>query len=254
MAARSHLFTLLSIVAGAGCVVAVSTTGCGGKTDEQPAVVDSGDDTGIVIVETGPETAADAATDVEEPVPDSPSLFELGDAIPDTTFDGGVTAKGCYDCTTDQCKSEVEACDGDRKCRFLFGCLLTECGGQITDQSCLLGCAVTAGVTSQNDPAVRKIFPIFECNQGKCSDACPALPGGPDAGPDARPDATGDAAADAPADTADADSAASMSFSTPQIENTIDPALIEILRKVNGSFANPDLRRGMIDHLQSLPR
>lgn len=234
---------VVSILAGGALAMAASTTGCGGKTDD-PGVTGPVD-TGISIVDSAVGDTG-AVKDTYTPPVDAEKTYDvpgsLFDAvIPDVVFEGGKTASQCVACTGTQCKTEVEACDKDARCRGLFLCVLTKCGASSSDYMCLLGCAGDYDVTSPSDPVVGKAMDVADCARTKCADECPAPPG--DGG------ATGDAKADTKSD-ASGDASAYMIFpSGAKPAMSIDPRVLEVLQSVSDSFANAELREGVIQKL-----
>jgi hypothetical protein len=267
----------LALFVGAGFVLG-STVGCGSEVESTPPA----EDTGIVIVDStavvDTTPAADTATGPEA----TPgSLFDA--VLPDISLEGGKTVQGCYDCTVDKCETEMQACDKNNACKGVLLCVLIDCAGKFSDQSCLFGCALSNGISSTMDPAVALLSGVGSCNQSKCTDSCPLAPldgGAPDTRPnDSAPDATTadgtstdgaatdsattdvgatDAgAADAPGDVrADSETGAMMSSpfkiqkETFQPKQSVEPGVIVVLEQLSSSFASPTLRQGVIDHLK----
>jgi hypothetical protein len=78
------------------------------------------------------------------------------------------------------CAALVSACDGDMACAAVADCLTASLcwASSLTDLAhlppCLLSCAATAGVTSQNSPSVLLASPVFVCAQdpARCGNVC----------------------------------------------------------------------------------
>ena len=248
-------FAALSLVCGAALVVGVVASGCGGKTDDQAAP--AGDDTGLadtgladvkadgpVIVDSSKDTGTssdDSATGFDVPG----SLFDA--EIPDVVFDGGLTAKGCYDCLTSKCHDQVAACDSDPRCRGVVLCVLVTCKANAADTTCLFGCATSYGITSPSDPAVGVALGVVSCQQKNCKDSCPAPPIG-DGGPstDAKSDgsSTDSASADAPGSGETGSGETGSGDATPASAHgraseppmSFDPALLEELQSIASEY------------------
>lgn len=229
---RSNWLGFVTVLAGGVIAAASLAVGCGGKTDE-PGETPA--DTGVGIVESGPDTSA--TKDTGTGVVDSDKTWDvpgsLYDAeIPDVVFDGGTTAAGCVACTTRECKTEVDACDSDPKCRGVVLCVITECGGSATDYGCLLGCAAKYDV-SYTDPVALTAVSVAQCVQKKCTADCP-IPAGDGGAPKS------DSSADAP------ETSAYMIFpETNKSFRSIDPRLVEALQSIAG--ANAEVRAGLVE-------
>jgi hypothetical protein len=245
----------LTICTGGLLAAVVLAAGCGGKSEDAPVVEDTGTpDTGIAVVKDT-STPVDTAP-VDTGMEPSGSLFDAD--IPDIVFEGGKTAKGCYDCTIDKCKTEVEACDKDAKCRSLLLCALTMCSS-FSDTSCLFGCAISAGVTSPSDPVVATIQDVGTCNQMNCSASCPAIPDGggmppSDSGPKTDGSSTDGSSTDGSSatDGGSAPDGSGGSAFAPKVPagKHVDAKVITVLQSVVASFeANPLARDGVVDHL-----
>jgi hypothetical protein len=245
-ARTSPWLAVVTILTGGAFAVIGTTAGCGSKADDgnvTPA------DTGIGFVDakdTGvsmPDTTT-AAMDTEPQYDVPGSLFDA--SLPDITFEGGKTLGGCYDCTTDKCKMQVEACDTEPRCRGLVLCILTKCGGSTSDFGCLLGCGSDFGVTGLDDPIASKGFAVGTCVQNNCKDACPIPTDGGMGGTDAKTDAPADAA---PADAA-TDASAFMIFPNASggKAQSIDPAFAEKLRELGNALGaiTPEARDGLV--------
>ena len=236
----------LTVLAGTVLAASALAAGCGGKTDEENPGTQPQPDTGVTIVDSAPDTgsAPDTSTSPDTGGSGGGSIFDA--EMPDITFDGGTTAKGCYDCTITECKSQVEACDADDKCRTLFVCAFSSCLEDLSDFGCLASCAFSAGVTNPSDPAVQKALDIIECNQAECSAACPEIP---DAGTGG--DAASEAAVDATADAADGSSSSFMSAKPSFAKaESLDPKLMDALVKINTSISSPEARRSILDRMK----
>jgi hypothetical protein len=248
MRARTNPWLALIAIMTGACAAIAATPGCGSKTDEGTVTPP---DTGLAIqdstakdttpVDTG-TTVVDSATQYDVPG----SLFDV--AIPDAVFEGGKTAAGCFDCTTDKCKDEVAACDADPRCRGLVLCSMTDCAGSFTDTSCLFSCALKFGVTGTDDPILPLAMAVGNCVQKECSAACP-LP----------PDAGGDTKAETAVDSAATDSAETGAFmifpnSSEAPSKKVDPKVIEMLAPVFSTLgAMPEVRAELIEKF-SAPR
>jgi hypothetical protein len=173
MRASSRSFlAFFTILAGTALAGSIASVGCGGSVDEPPAQPDTAPvDTGITIIDSTADTGT-TMMDAEKTYDVPGSLFDA--TIPDVAFEGGKTSGGCYACTLSKCKSEVEVCDKDPRCRGLFLCLVTECGGSTMDFGCAFGCGAKFDVSSLTDPVVGKAQAVGTCVQNKCADDCPA--------------------------------------------------------------------------------
>ncbi|MEO7094849.1 MAG: hypothetical protein ABI175_16440 [Polyangiales bacterium] len=248
---RSRFFGVLAVCGGAIGLVGAFAGGCGGGVDTPAGTPDTGvADTligtdGPVILDGSKDTA-----DASKPPPDTAethydapgTLFDV--EIPDLSFDGGTTAKGCYDCTLANCKDEVAACDKDERCRGIVLCITVRCAGDTTDFGCALGCATEFGVSSPSDPVAGKALAVGQCTQDHCGDKCP-IPGGTDAGPaDTKKAETSTA-------EAGGDSASSFKSAIPSgAPMSTDPKMIELAKQLSGSFGgNPELRQAVIDRM-----
>jgi hypothetical protein len=86
----------------------------------------------------------------------------------------------CRQCLKIGCKSEETACEQNAKCSVFALCATaTGCwGASLTDltnlPACLIQCGMSAGVTSQADPAGALISPLLNCAQDPnvCAGAC----------------------------------------------------------------------------------
>jgi len=196
MRARSNPWlALIAIMTGGAIAVLSTTAGCGSKADEgtvtpadtgSPGLVDAKDSSAQPDTKTTPMD-----TEIQYDVPGS--LFDA--SLPDVTFEGGKTLGGCYNCTTDQCKAEVAACDSEPRCRGLVLCILTKCGGNVSDFGCALGCGSEYGVSSLSDPVATKGFAVGQCVQSKCKDECP-IPSDGGTASDAKAEVASDVSAD----------------------------------------------------------
>lgn len=217
---RSNWLGFVTVLAGGVITAASLAVGCGGKTDEPGETTPA--DTGVGIVESGPDTSAPKDTGSVEV--DSGSSGSIYDAvIPDIAFGDGKTSGGCVACAGKECKKELDACDADPKCRGLFLCVLTECAGSFTDYSCAIGCGIKFGVTSLSDPVLGLAQDVGVCLNSKCSADCPSAPSGGDGG-----------TADAPksdAATSDAsETGAYMIFPAAEKHlRSIDPRVLDVL-------------------------
>ncbi len=243
------------VLAGSAFVVVASiSAGCGGKTDEPPATpppTDSGSEISVVdsTADTGPkDTGSKPDTAVSYDVPGS--IFDA--PIPDVELDG-VSIPKCVDCLKTKCKSELETCDADPKCRGLTLCVLIDCKGSFTDTTCLFGCAGKFGVTGFDDPVVPKVMAIGDCSNKNCKAECPA----PDAGPPPSDGGPKDGATESgSADGSGGSGGFSPSPGSPASPKSfakamsIDPRVIEVLQSLCMSMdGDPDLKKGAIDVL-----
>jgi hypothetical protein len=86
----------------------------------------------------------------------------------------------CNRCLTTGCKSAETKCEQNAKCSVFATCAsATGCwGASLTDlthlPACLIQCGMSAGVTSQVDPAGALISAVFVCAQDPnvCASAC----------------------------------------------------------------------------------
>lgn len=249
MRARTNPWlALITIITGASIAVA-ATPGCGSKTDE--GNVTPNPDTGLSIQDdtsvkdTTPADTGSTVVDSDKQYDVPGSLFDA--VIPDVTFDGGKTAAGCFDCTTDKCKAEVEACDADPRCRGLVLCAMTDCAGSFSDYGCLFGCASKFDVMGTSDPIIPKAMAVGQCVQKECSAACPLPPDSGMMGGDAKAD-TKDAVSDS------MDGSAFMIFPNGGSAKHVDPKVIEMLAptfEVLGGM--PEARARLIEKF-SAPR
>lgn len=220
---------VVTMLAGGVVAVGAATTGCGGKTDEPATTTD----TGVVIVtDTGVDSSA--PKDTGTPVVDSAEEYDVPGSIydavlPDVDFGDGKTTATCVDCAGKQCKSQMDACDADPRCRGLFLCVLSECAGSFTDFSCAAGCAFKFGVSGLSDPVIGKAQSVASCLQSKCPDACPAAPGDGGTGTDAKTDS---ASADAKTDSGPETSGYMIFPDQEKNLRSIDPRVLDLLQSV----------------------
>ncbi|MCC6645433.1 MAG: hypothetical protein IT374_07680 [Polyangiaceae bacterium] len=99
-------------------------------------------------------------------------LFDA--SIPDADLGDGQTASGCYECTKQQCDSELEACAQDSKCGPAAACVLTDCLDN-PGITCVGQCGFAAGITSLNDPALGLVTAVAQCTSQKCPNDCPSF-------------------------------------------------------------------------------
>lgn len=251
MRARTNPWlAVLTILAGGALAVSFSTVGCGGGVEQTPATTDTGGaDTGITIVDSTKPDTGTPMMDSEKTYDVPGSLFDA--TVPDVEFEGGKTSGGCYACTLDKCKSEVEVCDKDPRCRGLFLCVLTECAGSFTDFGCAAGCAFKFDVTGLSDPVIGKAQAVGNCVQNKCSDKCPNPPMAGDAGSDA-PKTDAPKPADAVSD-GETGAMGGMGFKFAGSAGgakdlqSVDPRVVEVLMSIAATFeAAPEARDQMI--------
>ena len=258
-ARRSRFFGVLVVGAGALGLVSIAAGGCGGSVDgEGTPAADSGVDTAVAVDSTPADTAKEAAADSKTgedtaTAIDAPgSLFDVD--IPEIAFDGG-TAAGCYDCTKEKCKAELTTCDADPQCRSLVLCLATDCAGDVTDTTCLFGCAAAAGVSSPSDPAAGEAIAVGQCTQKNCADKCPGVPTGTDGG-------TGDAKKDSATETGSGEAGSGETGSAetgpakgPKSSSgapimSVDPQVVESLQQLTSTWSeHPELRQAVIERL-----
>lgn len=244
MRARTKPFlAFFTILAGAALAGSVTSVGCGGSVDEQPAQPDTAPvDTGITIIDTTPADTGTPMMDSEMTYDVPGSLFDA--TVPDVVFEGGKTSGGCYACTLDKCKAEVAECDKDPRCRGLFLCVLTDCAGSFTDFGCAAGCAFKFGVTGLSDPIIGKAQAVGGCVNMQCSAECPAPPAMGDGGMD------GSAVSDAmKAEVGGSGFKSSLpSAGGAKDLQTIDPKVVEVLMDLGNSFHTPAARDEMAKH------
>jgi hypothetical protein len=105
-------------------------------------------------------------------------------SVPDVAFDvGGPDAPGaaCAQCLQTACPAQT-ACEKNAKCTKFSVCMsATLCwGSSLADLTnlapCLAGCAVSAGLVGQSDPAAVLLGPLFICAQDPktCASECVA--------------------------------------------------------------------------------
>jgi hypothetical protein len=142
-----------------------------GGPETEPGVQEAGVD---VVV---PDVAPDHSVEPEASVPDAEiaegGLFDL--TMPDVVLGEGGTLQDCYDCSVDNCTSDMEKCDADAKCRTILLCIFEEqClgGPNGLDYACGLGCATKAGISGLNDPAVGIAIEAANCVSKQCGDEC----------------------------------------------------------------------------------
>jgi len=240
---------VLTMLAGGVFAVAVTTAGCGGKTDEPGTTAP--EDTGVVIVtDAGADTSA--PKDTSTPMVDSAETYDVPGSIydavfPDVVFEGGKSTGTCVACAGKECKKELDTCDADPRCRGLLLCVLTDCAGSFTDFSCAAGCAFKFGVSGLGDPVIGKVQDVGTCINAKCTADCPAAPG--DAGAPKVDASTADAKADATStDGGSAETGAYMIFPDGKNLRSIDPRVLEILQTTVGSLS-VEAKSGLADRL-----
>lgn len=194
---------LVAIVAAG----AASIPACGGSSSDNGGTGGGGG----VLMEAGTDTAADNASPPDTSIPETsapdvssePDVTVLPDAeilegslfdmsIPDVTIgDSGATLQACYDCSVDKCSSELEACQGDDKCRTLVLCFFQdECfdssAAMGINQACATGCIGKAGIQGMTDPALALGLSYAQCVNTNCASKCGMPDGGLqiDSGPD----------------------------------------------------------------------
>lgn len=252
MRARPRFASAATLAAVGTLVASAFAVGCGSKessVDTTPAdtgVVDSGTDTSVAM-DTGPKDTGTPPVDSGAMYDVPGSLFDV--EVPDVQFEGGTSAKTCYDCMTTKCKDEVGVCDADPQCRGIVLCLLSDCAGSFTDLGCAFGCAAMYGVTSPSDPVATEALGVAQCVQKNCTSACP-VPA--DAGPktDAKSDGTS-------AETAIAE-AGGMAFkfqyapekaaSFKVAPESIDPQVGVMLQSLRESLlSSPEISQALMD-------
>jgi hypothetical protein len=103
----------------------------------------------------------------------------LGDVALDA-IGGDASGGACAECLKTSCKSAETACEQSPECTKFAACVsATQCwGASLTDLTnlppCLLQCGMSAGVTSQADPASALIGPLLICAQDPkvCATSC----------------------------------------------------------------------------------
>jgi hypothetical protein len=255
MARRNRIMGLACATAGLLLATSAVASGCGGSESGGDNTTDTGTpDTGVVVTDSAkpdttpaPDTAAETVTDTAKEYDAPGSLFDVD--IPDIQFDGDVSAKGCYDCTTTQCHDQVATCDKDPRCRGTLVCILTTCTS-FSDTTCALGCASDYDITA-TDPVLGTLIGIGTCVRDKCSADCPALPGGGDAGPP--PDAgSGDGTSSEASSGEIGPGGETGPMLRPPGTKVIDPVVIDVLHDLQVTLASmPEVRQGLVDHLAS---
>ena len=105
---------------------------------------------------------------------------------PNSGGDGDVPTNPCAICLAQQvreaapeCVEISVPCMDDSGCEDLLGCVLDRgCLAVPMEQTvgCAQPCAAAGAVNSAVHPAVVLGFPLFDCAQIACADACPNLP------------------------------------------------------------------------------
>jgi len=102
------------------------------------------------------------------------------DASVDVSASMSVADSACFQCSSGAaeagpgCGTELETCRGDAKCLALFLCGIPR-GCYRPGQDlvvCLSACAVQAGVTGMDDPAVAPFIALHTCATTTCASAC----------------------------------------------------------------------------------
>jgi hypothetical protein len=103
-------------------------------------------------------------------------------SVADVVFDVSPDAPGgaCAQCLRSGCKAAETACEQNTKCSKFAACMsVMLCwGSSLTDLTnlspCLATCGVSAGLTSQADPASALITPLLACAQDPkvCASVC----------------------------------------------------------------------------------
>ena len=114
------------------------------------------------------------------PVPDAsppPPVVDAGPDVPDVD-----TRPPCDQClaSPDQpgpgCADELAACLADTKCHAMYECVVAQqCltkGSQKKIILCGLPCAESAGIVTQDEPAVVFVLAVVSCLQSACAVAC----------------------------------------------------------------------------------
>ena len=154
---------IVSAVLGVLCILA---SACGG-------IVGLGDDAGSsgAQIEGGDDQSqpADASQDLPDQLPGSEASYPGPDSA----------MEGCYDCTVQQCDTQLTACNADAQCRdilmclFAEGCLTTDGGTPNLDMLCAAQCCVNAGIPSPvGNPSVKMALVVVQCLDQFCSDPC----------------------------------------------------------------------------------
>jgi hypothetical protein len=88
---------------------------------------------------------------------------------------------GCRQClSSGPCAPALNACDTDMTCAAFADCMTSSLcwASSLTDlmhlTPCLVNCATTGGITSQNSPGALLIGPLFTCAQdpARCGNEC----------------------------------------------------------------------------------
>jgi hypothetical protein len=117
------------------------------------------------------------------PVPyEGPEGGVFDGSVADVVFDvsADAPAGACTQCLRTGCKAAETACEQNTKCSKFAACMSAMLcwGSSLTDLTnltpCLTTCGVSAGLTSQADPASALITPVLACAHDPtvCASAC----------------------------------------------------------------------------------
>jgi hypothetical protein len=109
------------------------------------------------------------------PITLAPSEAGVEDGPVVETAEAGLDGGACEPCVQGpSCSSELAACAATAKCIVMFQCGLGQgCyapGANLVE--CLTICGKQAGLTGENDPAVRPFLALYECATTQCKLSC----------------------------------------------------------------------------------
>ncbi len=125
-------------------------------------------------------SAASAACVDVAPITDVP----VADAGVDAAVSTLVETSACFQCATGanetapSCGADYAKCAADPKCLSLFLCGMPK-GCYAPGQnlvSCITTCAIAAGLTGADDPAVGPFVALYLCATTTCAEGCASTP------------------------------------------------------------------------------
>jgi hypothetical protein len=136
----------------------------------------------LAVAATGTAIALGACLDFS-PLPYSPDAGGADASVTDAVVDvGNIDAlkAACATCIAGTCTDGQTACNANPKCAIFSACLTAAYCWQSTLTNladlppCVTMCALTAGVTSQNDPGAALLAPIYTCSHdpARCGPEC----------------------------------------------------------------------------------
>jgi hypothetical protein len=106
----------------------------------------------------------------------------VSDAAPADAGGADARVASCETCfeTTPTCEPSWTACQADPICTKFANCMSTSAcwsqnlGDLANPSPCLVTCALTAGIVSQNSPSAALVSPLYTCAQDptRCKSAC----------------------------------------------------------------------------------